>query len=286
MSLVTGPRPFPVNPVRNRRPAVHRYNGKAVLVPSHGLAYGAMTGEAAVAVVAAIIPAQAEAVAKNGAEKEADNNKLILYKKSSSGDGDFSFPAFEIRRISGTFIRDYRLIHHLNDSMKNSLLLLLGLSLMLFSSAQVKVDAGQLTGTWELKSVKFKGPVDLNSDGVKSADAYDEYNACQKDQQLELAADKSAKTYYGAHQNSCTPQTQAYTWQTKQQKIKDVRYDNGKRIVTEKEATLLRLKDPEDMDSPVFIVMRVSRKELVLKGELRDGSDSTSEAIIVYKRKK
>lgn len=149
-----------------------------------------------------------------------------------------------------------------------------------------QINTDQLAGTWTLKSVKFKGPIDLNKDGVKSEDAYDEYTDCQKDQQLELGSDKSAKTYFGASAKTCTPQTQSYTWQTREQNIKDVQYENGKRIVTEKKATLLRLKDPEDMDSPVFIVISVSKKELVLKGEIRDGTDSTSPAVIIYKRTK
>lgn len=168
--------------------------------------------------------------------------------------------------------------------MKNAIFFLAFIFSSIVTNAQLNAD--QFAGTWSLKSVKFKGAVDLNNDGVKSADAYDEYNACQKDQQLELAADKSAKTYFGCNTKDCKQQTMSYTWQTKEQMIKEVQYENGKRIVQEKKATLLRLKDPEDMDSPVFIVVRISKKELVLKGHIRDGSDSTSEAVIVYQRKK
>jgi hypothetical protein len=154
------------------------------------------------------------------------------------------------------------------------------------SIAFCQIDVSQLEGTWSLKSVKFKNPVDLNNDGVKSADAYEEYNACQKDQQLEFSTDKSAKTYYGCTAKDCKPQTMSYTWQTKEQMIKEVQYENGKRVVKEKKATLLRLKDPEDMDSPVFVVISISKKELTIKGHIRDGSDSTAEAVMTFQRKK
>lgn len=170
------------------------------------------------------------------------------------------------------------------DTMKKIILSLFCLPLFLLATAQINTN--QLAGVWTLKSVKFKGAIDLNKDGVKSEDAYDEYSDCEKDQQLELSADKSAKTYFGSSKKDCKAQVQSYTWQTKEQNIKDVQYENGKRVVTEKKATLLRLKDPEDIDSPVFIVISVSKKELVLKGEIRDGSDSTSPAVIVYKRQK
>ena len=144
----------------------------------------------------------------------------------------------------------------------------------------------KLVGYWKLESVKFKVPVDINKDGVKSADAMDEYTDCQKDQELELSEDMTAKIYSGTHAKDCKGQELQYKWKVVKRTVRDSRYDNGKRIINDHVVLVLMLKSTSSNDSQQFLIDKVSKKSLNLKAELRDGSDSTSEAEEVYKKAK
>src|SRR5438552_18314248 len=86
-----------------------------------------------------------------------------------------------------------------------------------FLTLYCQYDTSQLTGMWELQSVKFKHPVDLNKDGYRSSDAFWEYDDCRKDQQLELLADNTAKTYLGTTRSGCLNQVKQYKWNLKEE---------------------------------------------------------------------
>jgi len=145
----------------------------------------------------------------------------------------------------------------------------------------------ELTGYWVVKSVKFNFPVDLNKDGKKSADAMDEYTDCQKDQQLELLPDMSAKMYAGTRAKDCKGKEEHFTWKVVKRMVRDSRYANGQRIINEHMVVVLVLKATSpDSESMQFKIEKVAKKTLAVKAEIRDGSDSTSEALIELKREK
>ena len=156
---------------------------------------------------------------------------------------------------------------------------------LFFLTLYCQYDNSQLTGFWELQSVKFKHPVDLNKDGYRSSDAFWEYDECHKDQQLELMADGDAKTYQGTR-NGCSNQVKQYKWHLKEELVKEVKYELGKRIVDERRPTVLKLSDPNGFDSKAFVVIGVDENVLTLKGLVRNESKTIEEAILIYKKRK
>jgi hypothetical protein len=143
----------------------------------------------------------------------------------------------------------------------------------------------QLVGYWELKSVKFSSPVDINKDGVKSADAFEEYTDCLKDQQLELSGDMTAKVTSGTHATGCKAQEIPYTWHVIKAITRDSRYVNGKRFINDHVSLVLVLKATNKNDESLrLLISDVSKKILTVKSELADGTDSTSEATLTYKK--
>jgi hypothetical protein len=147
-------------------------------------------------------------------------------------------------------------------------------------------DTSQFTGLWVLQSVKFKRPVDLNKDGYRSSDAFWEFDECRKDQQIELLPDFSAKTYLGASKPGCTNEIKNYKWNLKEELVKEVKYELGKRVVDERHPTVLKLNDATGNDAKVFVVIGVDENILTLKGLVKTGVNSTEEAILIYRKRK
>jgi len=174
--------------------------------------------------------------------------------------------------------------------MKMAPLFSLPLLFFCHSSSAQTTDSlnSKLTGYWALESVKFKVPVDINKDGKKSADAIDEYTDCQKDQQIKLMEDLTARVTTGTHAKDCqTKKEGQYTWKVVKRTVRDDKYVNGKRFINDHTVVILVLKSgTPGNDSMQFQIEEVAKKSLTLKAELRDGSDSTSEAEIVYKKSK
>jgi hypothetical protein len=140
---------------------------------------------------------------------------------------------------------------------------------------------------WILQSVKFKRPVDLNKDGYRSSDAFWEFDECRKDQQIELLPDYSAKTYLGTNRTGCTNQeVKNYRWSFKEELVKEVKYELGKRVVDERHPTVLKLNDASGNDAKVFVVIGVDENILTLKGLVKTGINTTEEAILIYKKRK
>lgn len=172
--------------------------------------------------------------------------------------------------------------------MKTTLLLALLLSASFqFSFAQTTDSLnGKLTGQWVIESVKFKTPVDLNKDGTKSADAINEYTDCQKDYLMELSEDMTARVATGTRVKDCKKEETPYTWKVVYKQIRDERYENGRRIVNDHMVPVLVLKKVSGGGGRMVRIIDVSKKLLTVRMELNDGSDSTSEAEVIYKKSK
>lgn len=153
-------------------------------------------------------------------------------------------------------------------------------------SLYAQYDTSQFTGMWVLQSVKFKRPVDLNKDGYRSSDAFWEFDECRKDQQIELLPDYSAKTYLGTSRSGCTNEIKNYKWNLKEELVKEVKYELGKRVVDERHPTVLKLNDATGNDAKVFVVIGVDENTLTLKGLVKTGVNSTEEAILIYRKRK
>jgi hypothetical protein len=153
-------------------------------------------------------------------------------------------------------------------------------------SLYAQYDTSQFTGLWVLQSVKFKHPVDLNKDGYRSSDAFWEFDECRKDQQLELFPDNNAKTYYGTSKSGCVNQVKQYKWNLKEELVKEVKYEMGKRVVDERRPTVLKLNDVTGNDAKVFVVIGVDENLLTLKGLVKTGTNTTEEAILIYRKRK
>jgi hypothetical protein len=156
----------------------------------------------------------------------------------------------------------------------------------LFITLYAQYDTAQFTGVWVLQSVKFKHPVDLNKDGYRSSDAFWEFDDCRKDQQLELFPDFNAKTYYGANKTGCSNEVKLYKWNIREELVKEVKYELGKRVVDERRPTVLKLNDATGSDAKVFVVIGVDENILTLKGLVKSSANTTEEAILIYRKRK
>lgn len=154
-------------------------------------------------------------------------------------------------------------------------------------SMYAQYDTSQFTGLWILQSVKFKHPVDLNKDGFRSSDAFWEFDECRKDQQLELFPNFNAKTYLGTSKNGCRNEVKQYRWHLKEELVKEVKYELGKRVVDERRPTVLKLNDANGgTNAKVFVVIGVDNNILTLKGLVRTGKNTPEEAILIYRKRK
>ena len=140
-----------------------------------------------------------------------------------------------------------------------------------------------LPGRWQLASVRFALPVDLNGDGVKSPDAMAEYDRCRRDQQLDLDADFRATLSTGASTPNCTPRAKSYQWRAAPAKVQTATQENG-RVVTERAVITLQLKG--GMDPVSMIIEKVDATTLVTRTDMYDGTDMSSEAVVTYTRRR
>ncbi len=139
-----------------------------------------------------------------------------------------------------------------------------------------------VVGTWQVSGVRFDQPVDLNRDGVKSNDALSEYSPCSRDTQMEIGADRKGTLRYGANTAGCKARARTYDWSLVDAKTRKARYENGQRIVDERAVVALQLRAPADTET--LIIESIGADTLIVRTELPDGGDSTSEATVVYKR--
>jgi len=141
-----------------------------------------------------------------------------------------------------------------------------------------------LPGRWQVASVRFKMPVDLNGDGVKSPDAMAEYDRCGRDQQLDLDADHRAALSTGASTPNCAPRTRTYQWRVIPANVRTATQENGRRVVAERAVITLQLKGGADPVS--MVIEKVDASTLVTRTEMYDGTDTSSEAVVTYTRRR
>ena len=72
----------------------------------------------------------------------------------------------------------------------------------------------------------------------------------------------------------------------KEELVKEVKYEMGKRVVDEHRPTVLKLTDANGTDQKVFVVIGVDENLLTLKGLIRLAPNSTEEAILIYRKRK
>lgn len=140
-----------------------------------------------------------------------------------------------------------------------------------------------LVGTWQLASVRFEQPVDLNNDGVKSTDAMTEYSACVRDTQLEIGNNRKTTKRSGANTADCKPWVRTYDWSVIDAKVRKARYEKGRRIVDERAVVALQLRAGAPFDE-TLVIESITADALTVRMDMPDGSDSGSEATITYKR--
>lgn len=139
-----------------------------------------------------------------------------------------------------------------------------------------------VVGTWQVSGVRFDQPVDLNRDGVSSNDAMSEYSPCSRDTRMEIGADRKGTMRYGANTAGCKAWSKTHDWSVVDAKTRKARYEKGQRIVDERAVVALQLRGSTGTDT--LIIESITIDTLIVRTDLPDGSDSSSEATVVYKR--
>lgn len=134
--------------------------------------------------------------------------------------------------------------------------------------------------------MRFDNPVDLNRDGVKSADALSEYDACERDARLEIGGDQKSILRIGANTPGCTPVVKTYAWRLGDGKVRRSRQENGRQVVDERAVVVLQLRPTRGSDTTVMVIESIGADALIVRTDLPDGTDSSSEAALTYKRVK
>jgi Protein of unknown function (DUF2799) len=143
-----------------------------------------------------------------------------------------------------------------------------------------------IIGQWQLESVRFAVPVDLNRDGVKSTDAMQEYNSCMRNASFSFDTQGSVVRTQGVNTAGCTPTRVEFIWKAVDSKVRDARYEAGRRIVDERAVVAVQMRAKRGFDSITWLVQSISNDGLVVRTDLPDGGDSSSEATVRFTRLK
>ena len=125
------------------------------------------------------------------------------------------------------------------------------------------IQKESIPGHYEFSSLLFDDPVDLNNDGKSSRKFEEEASAAALAIQYDLNADGTGKYIVG-------------------QKEKAIRW----KLKTKQAKTYLIIADDDGFDPTPYEIVKQSKKGLTLRGEFRDGSDSTSPGNLELKKKK
>lgn len=137
------------------------------------------------------------------------------------------------------------------------------------------INKADIAGYYFFVSITYEHPVDLNHDGRSSTDYAAETNACAVDVQYELYENGTGKYYTGQHEKDCTNKTiTAIKWKQKDVMVKQVLKH------------YLVIGDADGFDATPYEIVAQRKNRLVLRGEFRDGTDSTSGALLELKKKK
>lgn len=139
------------------------------------------------------------------------------------------------------------------------------------------VDNESIAGHYIFKSLTFDDPVDINKDGKSSRQFEDEVNACAIDMVYELNVDGTGTYTVGQQEKDCkNKQERAIKWKIR----------NGKAGGPGAGKTYLVISDADGFDPTPFEIVKQAKNTLVIRGEFRDGSDSTASAVLELKKKK
>jgi hypothetical protein len=140
------------------------------------------------------------------------------------------------------------------------------------------VDKDAIPGQYVFKSLTFDQPVDINKDGKSSRQFEAEADACAIDMRYELNADGTGKCTVGMQQQNCkNKQERAIKWKIKTGKLKGSGADGAPK-------TYLVISDADGFDPTPFEIVEQTKKKLIIRGEFRDDSDSTSPGNLELKK--
>ena len=125
------------------------------------------------------------------------------------------------------------------------------------------IDKENIPGHYVFSSLLFDHPVDLNKDGKASRDFESEADASLLAIQYDLNADGTGKYTVGQKEK-------AIKWKIKTKQLK----------------TYLIIADDDGFDPTPYEIVEQSKKKITLRGEFRDGSDSTAPGNLELKKKK
>ncbi len=148
----------------------------------------------------------------------------------------------------------------------------------------------KLAGNWQIDSVSFGKPVDMNEDGVRSANAVKEYSACLRVQQITFAGDYTANSATGTGVDGCKEKITKYSKWTLERKVDEDeqrKYDNAKdkkSLKKPEKKTFLTLAYEDDPDEKEeFEVVSLTKDVLQVMGYV-SFDDSSAPAMIFWKK--
>jgi hypothetical protein len=143
----------------------------------------------------------------------------------------------------------------------------------------------KLVGKWELNTMDFGYPVDLNNDGISSKNAITELSCCNQEY-IEFNGQYESKHFCKSKGNDCTENelTINYTWEIVEKEINVVKMKEGERVVQKEKHLFIDLKDKEGIESRSWIIKEIKRKSMIVIDYRRDGSDTTSPCKLIWEK--
>lgn len=136
--------------------------------------------------------------------------------------------------------------------------------LMLYATTNAQtIQKENIPGHYVFSSLLFDHPIDMNHDGRSSRKFEEEAPAASLAIVYDLNADGTGKYIVG-------------------QKEKVIQW----KIKTKQGKTYLLIADDDGFDPTPYEILKQSNKSLTIRGEFRDGTDSTSPANLELKKKK
>lgn len=147
------------------------------------------------------------------------------------------------------------------------------------------IDKESIPGHYTFSSLLYDDPMDFDKNGIASREYEAEADACARDIQYDFNADGTGKYLVGQREKNCKlKQEKAIKWRIKVAKVKQRVKGTGK--VEEVTKTFLIISDDDGFDPTPYEIVEQSKKRIILHGEFRDDSDSTSGATLELKKKK
>jgi hypothetical protein len=173
---------------------------------------------------------------------------------------------------------------------------ILTISMLCFSMLLVHAQGSmplmelKLAGNWQIDSVSFKRPVDMNGDGIRNANAVKEYSACMRVQQMTFGGDYTAVSTIGTGVDGCTEERTKYAKWVLERKVSEEEQENydkakdKKSLKKPEKRTYLTLSYEDDPDEKLeFLVVELTKDMLQVVGEVII-EDSNDLALIVWKK--